>query len=135
MNVYSSRFCCEEDHKLYNITLGGWTDVRTKAKRLRDQGKIHDFNVDKDGALVTARVDGDNGTYDVKLYRTTYPMRKVLLWDCSCPWGKWAFKRQHTLIGRVCSHALAVQYQTYSGDYSKIQGEQSEPFASAEGLG
>ena len=35
-----------------------------------------------------------------------------MTWSCTCPWGWWAWRRQHQYVGRTCSHALAVFYES-----------------------
>lgn len=32
----------------------------------------------------------------------------------NCGWGEWAFKRQHTYVGRMCSHAYATMLEAQS---------------------
>lgn len=132
ISIYSDKFCCDGDERLYNLVVGKWNDVRQKGKRLRDNGHVHDYKIEKNGALVQATVDGDNGRYLVQLYRMTFPMKKTLLWQCDCPWGRWAFKRQHTFIGRMCSHALAVMYETYGNDFKR--NIQDKALVSADGI-
>ncbi len=96
------------------LVLGKWGEVRSKAKRLRDDGAIQNFSYAQD--MITAKVKGDNGTYDVELYRQYPGSYAVTMYSCSCPWGEWAFKRQHTYVGRTCSHALAVLFEAQAED-------------------
>ena len=70
--------------------------------------------------LTTAHVQGDNGIYQVELWRTDPNSHKIITWSCSCPWGHWAFRRQYQYVGRSCSHSLAVFYEARSRDYQDI---------------
>lgn len=84
-----------------------WSDVRAKASRLRRSG-----NVQVEAAnptSIVAVVTGDHGIYDVAVLRGSAltGSSAVTEWTCSCPWGDWAFERQHTYVGRLCSHAYA----------------------------
>ena len=98
--------------------LAAWADVRAKAVRLRNSGALHlDTHNDM---LTTATVQGDNGVYQVELWRTDPDSHKIVTWSCSCPWGYWAFRRIYKYVGRTCSHTLAVFYEARSQDYKEI---------------
>lgn len=87
-----------------------WRDVRQKAMRLRREGRVKVKDVGAN--YIYARVRGDNGTYDTfiikgGLYNPT-GSQSISNWSCDCPWGKWAFKRKFTYVGRLCSHSYAA---------------------------
>lgn len=121
--------CCTDCLVISHVVLGKWRDVQQKAKRLRSEGKVKD--VKATAFRTSASVDGDNGTYSVALYRLVPGSKKITTWDCTCPWGVWAFKRQHKYKGRTCSHALAVMYELYSSDYKSLD---DEGFATEDGI-
>lgn len=89
-----------------------WIDVRNKAKRLRNTGKVQLYILSK--TLINGHVIGDHGEYGVYLYRQSSSSLKISFWGCDCPWGQWAWKRQHTYIGRFCSHAYALLMEAQS---------------------
>lgn len=95
-----------------------WKDVAAKASRLRHENKVlvHDINHNR----IYATVEGDHGTYDVMLAKSAAlpSTQSVADWTCSCDWGRWAFKRTMTYIGRLCSHAYAA-YQEMQSAYLK----------------
>lgn len=96
-----------------------WRDVRSKARRLRYSNKVYIDKFDK--TLITGRVQGDTGLYDTVVHRlaATNGRATVTGWDCTCEWGKWAWKRERTFVGRMCSHALAMYYEMQSRDYRR----------------
>lgn len=100
------------------VKLTDWKDVRDKASRLRSTGSVFDLSYGED--IITAKVRGDSGTYDVELYRQNPTDKTVTFWSCSCPWGKWAFKRQETYVGRFCSHVLATYWEVQSQDVLRV---------------
>lgn len=94
-----------------------WKDVREKAVRLRREGRVHVKDVGDD--RIYASVQGDHGTYDVMIkkggaFAGFGGGHAVSNWHCGCEWGKWAFKRQFTMIGRLCSHGLASYHEMQS---------------------
>ena len=96
-----------------------WTDVRRKAMRLRHEGKVQ-VN-DHGSGRIYATVEGDNGTYDVMIvkggsYGGLGGGQSVTDWACSCPWGRWAFKRQMSYVGRLCSHGYAAYLEMQRRD-------------------
>lgn len=91
-----------------DMRTAAWADVRQKAMRLRHEGQVQ---VNEAGAnRVYATVNGDSGVYDVMIYKAGAfgGNQSVLDWACSCDWGKWAFKRKFSYVGRLCSHAYAA---------------------------
>ena len=82
-------------------------------------------------------MDGDNGRYEVMILKGSaygglkgHPTgQSIANWKCSCKWGQWAFKRQMTFVGRLCSHGYA-SYLTMQGNYAKEPGH---PFRKRNG--
>jgi hypothetical protein len=97
------------------VVEAAWSDIIRKAKRLRAAGAITILN--HEPQVTAAIVKGDSSTYDVVLHRQDPGKKSITMYECSCPWGQWAFKRQVTFVGRMCSHALAVVYEVQSMDY------------------
>ncbi|QDF18579.1 hypothetical protein SEA_PUPPER_93 [Gordonia phage Pupper] len=94
-----------------------WTDVRAKALRLRREGAVTVKDVGPD--RIYANVKGDNGEYDVMIAKGGVTSgfgsgHAIANWHCACDWGKWAFKRKHTFVGRLCSHAYATYMEMQS---------------------
>lgn len=91
-----------------HVRTAAWADVRKKAIRLRRGGQVQ-LEAANPSAIV-ATVTGDHGIYDVAVLRGNIltGSSAITEWSCSCPWGDWAFERQHTFVGRLCSHAYAA---------------------------
>lgn len=104
-----------------------WKDVVRKARRLRSSGAVNILQYDP--VITSAQVQGDHGTYNVVIYRQLPGSKTVTMYDCDCGWGSWAFRRQVTFVGRMCSHALATYYQMQSMDHSM-----GDPNDLAEGM-
>lgn len=85
-----------------------WADVRAKATRLRRSGNVQTDAINP--VAIVATVTGDHGIYEVAVIRGSQYQGSshVSEWSCSCPWGDWAFERQNTYVGRLCSHAYAA---------------------------
>ena len=90
------------------IREAAWADVRAKATRLRRSGAVQ-LEAANPTAIV-ATVTGDHGVYQVAVLRGSAMTgsSSVSEWTCSCPWGDWAFERERTFVGRLCSHAYAA---------------------------
>lgn len=101
------------------IRTAAWKDVREKAKRLRREGNVtvHESNPQ----AIYASVVGDHGTYETVIVQgKTYNTGGNLgSWICECPWGRWAFKRKVSYVGRFCSHALATYMEMRAGKPNK----------------
>ena len=110
-----------------------WADVRKKAVRLRKEGAVHVSYYEP--KQIQAMVTGDNGTYDTAVSRKNAFGNGVTYYDCSCPWGQWAFKRQYTYVGRFCSHGLAAYHEMQSLDNKGIRSfnEDQNPFVHQTG--
>lgn len=87
-----------------------WSDVRQKAQRLRREGRVHVNHVTPQHIYAT--VNGDSGTYDTMIVKGASGAfsggQSIANWSCDCEWGKWAFQRKVSYVGRLCSHAYAA---------------------------
>jgi 2'-5' RNA ligase len=116
----------KEERKLRIVA--SWVDVQAKAKRIKDDGGVRVIAVT--GPYVTAHVQGDDGVYETTLQRGS--TGSIDQWTCSCPWFAYSFGRSgrwKKYEGRMCSHALALQYQAQSeGMFGKdIKEQQAAP--------
>lgn len=106
-----------------NLRTAAWNDVRTKAQRLRHEGKVHVNHVSPQHIYAT--VDGDNGVYDTMIVKGASGAftggQAISNWYCDCDWGKWAFQRKASYVGRLCSHAYAT-YLDMQSHYHKDNG-------------
>lgn len=91
-----------------------WKDVVAKAKRIRSEGGVR-VTMASDG-LVFAEVKGDTEVYEAGLQRL--PNKKAVhSWSCGCKWGAYHWGADDDFskfAGRMCSHALALQYEAQS---------------------
>lgn len=91
-----------------------WSDVRQKAKRLRAEGNVTITVASHDG--IGGEVQGDHGLYETILNFVPGSSR-VGAWNCGCEWATYAFDRSPAFKrfeGRMCSHALAMNYEAQS---------------------
>ena len=90
-----------------DIREAAWKDVRAKAVRLRRSGQVNLQAANPD--IIATQVTGDHGTYECLVVRSNIFQGNSAVdsWSCNCPWGQWAFKREHKFVGRLCSHAYA----------------------------
>ena len=92
-----------------SVRTAAWKDVRKKAMRLKTSGAVHVQDIAPN--RIMASVDGDHGTYDVLIYKASSNRftgsNQISNWHCACEWGKWAYRRKFTFVGRLCSHAYA----------------------------
>jgi hypothetical protein len=82
-----------------------------KAKRIKDQGRVHILNNQTDH--VVGRVEGDHGTYTTQIWRQDPDSQAITMWDCECPWDQYAWQRTRQwkkYEGRPCSHVLALYW-------------------------
>lgn len=105
------------------LRTAAWKDVREKAVRLRREGRVHVKDVGPD--RIYASVQGDHGVYDVMIKKgNNYAglgSHAVSNWHCSCEWGKWAFQRRFTMVGRLCSHGYASYMEMQSNHLKGVQ--------------
>jgi LysM repeat protein len=92
-----------------SVRTAAWKDVRKKALRLKREG--HVTVKDMSPSSIMASVVGDHGTYDVVVLKGAsingVTGNSIANWHCACEWGRWAFRRKYTYVGRLCSHAYA----------------------------
>lgn len=97
------------------LRTAAWRDVRSKAMRLRREGRVK--TVKSSPEAYYGSVEGDSGTYDTIIVRGNaldFGGQSVTAWHCGCDWGQWAFKRRLTYVGRFCSHAYASYMEMQS---------------------
>lgn len=82
-----------------SIRTAAWKDVRAKAMRLKREGAVH-VKVAAPNRI-KAVVDGDTGIYDVLVIKEGNS-NSISQWYCGCAWGRWAFKRKRSFVGRLC---------------------------------
>lgn len=91
-----------------------WKDIVAKAKRIRSEGGVR-VTLASDG-LVFAEVKGDTEVYEAGLQRL--PNKQAIhSWSCGCKWGAYHWGADDDFskfAGRMCSHALALQYEAQS---------------------
>lgn len=91
-----------------------WMDVQAKARRIRREGYVK--IVAASNTFVSGEVKGDNGVYETQLNYVP-GTRKVADWACGCKWAAYTWGRSpqyKRFEGRLCSHALATQYEANS---------------------
>jgi hypothetical protein len=97
----------------FHIT-AAWSDVVAKAKRIRSEGRLR-VTMASDG-LVFAEVKGDHQVYETGLQRMPGKVA-AQSWSCGCKWGAYHWGADDDFsrfAGRMCSHALALQYEAQS---------------------
>ncbi|PPS89449.1 hypothetical protein [Streptomyces sp. MH60] len=97
----------------FHVT-AAWRDVVAKAKRIRTEGRLR-VTMASDG-LVYAEVRGDHEVYETGLQRMPGKMA-AHAWSCGCKWGAYHWGASDDFsrfAGRMCSHALALQYEAQS---------------------
>jgi hypothetical protein len=97
----------------FHIT-AAWRDVVAKAKRIRSEGRLR-VTLASDG-LVYAEVKGDHHVYETGLQRMPGKVA-AHSWSCGCKWGAYHWGADDDFsrfAGRMCSHALALQYEAQS---------------------
>lgn len=94
-----------------------WSDVVKKAARIRQDGGVRIISTPEKGSSnqdwVIADVRGDTNVYRTELMRVA-GSRSTALWRCGCAWAAYSWGRSgrwKKYEGRMCSHALAVQYE------------------------
>lgn len=98
----------------FHVT-AAWRDVQAKAKRIRSQGGVSIKH--SDGMTVVADVKGDHNVYETALQRAPGRRQSVAVYACGCKWGAYHWGASDDLsrfAGRMCSHALALQYEAAS---------------------
>lgn len=98
----------------FHVT-AAWADVQRKAKRIRSEGKVR-ITLASDG-LVFGEVKGDHHTYETGVQRFPGSRHSVATYTCGCKWGAYHWGANDDFsrfAGRMCSHALALQYEAQS---------------------
>jgi mRNA-degrading endonuclease RelE of RelBE toxin-antitoxin system len=98
----------------FHVT-AAWADVQRKAKRIRSEGKVR-ITLASDG-LVFGEVQGDHHTYETGVQRFPGSKHSVATYTCGCKWGAYHWGANDDFsrfAGRMCSHALALQYEAQS---------------------
>lgn len=97
----------------FHIT-AAWRDVQAKAKKIRSEGKVRIIAA-KDGVIV-GQIQGSDHVYETEIMRV--PGRKTVgAWACGCKWAHYSWGRSgpwKRYEGRMCSHALALNYEAQS---------------------
>jgi hypothetical protein len=89
--------------------------VRAKAKRIRTEGKVR-VTLATDGMII-GEVQGDHHTYETGIQRLPGQRLSVSGWSCGCKWGAYHWGAEDDFsrfAGRMCSHALALQFEAQS---------------------
>jgi 8-oxo-dGTP pyrophosphatase MutT (NUDIX family) len=91
-----------------------WRDVQAKAKKIRSEGHVRILSA-TDGYVV-GEVRGDSNIYQSSLMRVP-GSKGVAMWECGCAWANYSWARSgrwKKYEGRMCSHALALNYEAAS---------------------
>lgn len=107
-----------------------FSDVRNKAKRLRSEGGVNIIAVGDN--TVTANVKGDHGVYETTLVRSPGKTANIAQWHCGCKWAAYSWGRTGRMKrfeGRVCSHALSLQYEAQARGMfgGKVEPDKTRP--------
>jgi GNAT superfamily N-acetyltransferase len=98
----------------FHVT-AAWADVRRKAKRIRSEGGVR-ITLATDG-VVFGEVKGDHHVYETGVQRFPGTKHSVATYTCGCKWGAYHWGAPDDFshfAGRMCSHALALQYEAQS---------------------
>lgn len=98
----------------FHVT-AAWADVRAKAKRIRAEGGVR-ITLASDG-LIFGEVKGDHHVYETGVQRFPGSKHSVATYTCGCKWGAYHWGADDDFsrfVGRMCSHALALQYEAAS---------------------
>lgn len=98
----------------FHVT-ASWADVRAKAKRIRAEGGVR-ITLASDG-LVFGEVKGDHDVYETGVQRFPGARNSIATYSCGCKWGAYHWGAEDDFsrfAGRMCSHALALQYEAQS---------------------
>lgn len=112
---YSLLTLASQDREFKFHFTAAWADVRNKAKRIRSEGKVR-ITLASDG-VVFGEVQGDHNTYETGVQRLPGSRHAVATYTCGCKWGAYHWGASDDFsrfAGRMCSHALALQYEAMS---------------------
>jgi hypothetical protein len=91
-----------------------WSEVRSKAKKIRSEGNVKIIAVADN--VITAHVKGEHGVYETRIMRVP-GSKSVGMWECGCKWATYSWARSgrwKKYEGRMCSHALALNFEVQS---------------------
>jgi mRNA-degrading endonuclease RelE of RelBE toxin-antitoxin system len=113
----------------FHIT-AAWADVRAKAKRIRSTGGVR-ITLATDG-VVFGEVKGDHHVYETGVQRFPGQKHSVATYTCGCKWGAYHWGANNDFsrfAGRMCSHALALQFEAQSrGMFGRdVEEDSSKP--------
>jgi hypothetical protein len=114
-NPYDLLTTASMDREFAFHVTAAWADVQRKAKRIRAEGKVR-ITLASDG-LVIGEVQGDHHTYETGVQRFPGSKHSVATYSCGCKWGAYHWGASDDFsrfAGRMCSHALALQYEAAS---------------------
>lgn len=114
-NPYELLTTASADREFAFHFTAAWADVQRKAKRIRAEGKVR-ITLASDG-LVIGEVQGDHHTYETGVQRFPGSRHAVATYSCGCKWGAYHWGANDDFsrfAGRMCSHALALQYEAAS---------------------
>lgn len=110
----------------FHVT-AAWADVRAKAKRIRAEGGVRITLAT--GGVVFGEVKGDHHVYETGVQRFPGQKHSVATYTCGCKWGAYHWGADDDFsrfAGRMCSHALALQFEAQSrGMFGKDVKEDS----------
>lgn len=93
--------------------VAAWADIVAKAKSIRAEGGVRITTVpDSSNPYIVAEVLGYNGIYQARLMLGK--TGSIDMWSCGCKWNQYVWGRSpqwKKYEGRLCSHALALQYE------------------------
>lgn len=95
----------------FHVT-AAWRDVQAKAVRIRKAGGVNITHASE--GYVIANVQGDHHVYETGLQRVPGRRTAVAVYSCGCKWGAYHWGADDDMsrfAGRMCSHALALQYE------------------------
>lgn len=98
----------------FHVT-AAWADVQRKAKRIRSEGGVR-ITLASDG-VVFGEVQGDHDVYETGVQRFPGSRNSIATYSCGCKWGAYHWGAPDDFsrfAGRMCSHALALQYEAQS---------------------
>jgi len=115
VHSYEQRHTSALDPSLAFMLTATWRDVQNKAKRIREHGGVR-IVASQDGTVV-GHIRGDHNVYETEVVRMPGSRTSVAYWACGCKWASYSWGRSgpwKKYEGRMCSHALALQYEAQS---------------------
>jgi hypothetical protein len=112
---YSLLTLASQDREFKFHFVSAWADVQRKAKRIRSEGGVR-ITLASDG-VVFGEVKGDHNVYETGVQRLPGTRHSVATYTCGCKWGAYHWGASDDFsrfAGRMCSHALALQYEAQS---------------------